>query len=144
MTVQMIFLAFFGGAAYFTAHAVKEWGLPPELGILVGVAGATFLGLIIGFLAIRRQGIYSTMITLALSQMFFFFCLQAPFTHGEDGIQNIPRGHLFGFIDLQEPLYMYFFVLSVFLAGMLLMAYNTWRTVRVAKPAQYDAAAQIA
>jgi len=95
------------------------------LGILVGVAGAAFLGLIIGFLAIRRQGIYSTMITLALSQMFFFFCLQAPFTHGEDGIQNIPRGHLFGFIDLQEPLYMYFFVLSVFLAGMLLI----WRVI---------------
>ncbi len=117
--------AFFGGAAYFTAHAVKEWGLPPELGILVGVAGAAFLGLIIGFLAIRRQGIYSTMITLALSQMFFFFCLQAPFTHGEDGIQNVPRGHLLGFIDLQEPLYMYFFVLSVFLAGMLLI----WRVI---------------
>ena len=104
--------AFFGGSAYFTAHAVKEWGLTPELGILVGVAGAAFLGLIIGFLAIRRQGIYSTMITLALSQMFFFFCLQASFTHGEDGIQNIPRGHLFGLIDLEEPLYMYFFVLS--------------------------------
>src|SRR5688572_15124937 len=67
--------AFFGGAAYFTAHSVKEWGFPPELGILVGVAGAAFLGLIIGFFAIRRQGIYSTMITLALSQMFFFFCL---------------------------------------------------------------------
>lgn len=117
--------AFFGGAAYFTAHAVKEWGLTPELGILVGVAGAAFLGLIIGFLAIRRQGIYSTMITLALSQMFFFFCLQASFTHGEDGIQNIPRGHLFGLIDLEEPLYMYFFVLSVFLAGMLLI----WRVI---------------
>ncbi|MCQ4254900.1 branched-chain amino acid ABC transporter permease [Stutzerimonas stutzeri] len=116
--------AFFGGAAYFTAHAVKEWGLSPELGILVGVAGAAFLGLIIGFLAIRRQGIYSTMITLALSQMFFF-CLQASFTHGEDGIQNIPRGHLFGLIDLEEPLYMYFFVLSVFLAGMLLI----WRVI---------------
>ena len=117
--------AFFGGSAYFTAHAVKEWGLTPELGILVGVAGAAFLGLIIGFLAIRRQGIYSTMITLALSQMFFFFCLQASFTPGEDGIQNIPRGHLFGLIDLEEPLYMYFFVLSVFLAGMLLI----WRVI---------------
>lgn len=117
--------AFFGGAAYFTAHAVKEWGLPPELGILVGVAGAAVLGLIIGFLAIRRQGIYSTMITLALSQMFFFFCLQAPFTHGEDGIQNIPRGRLFGFIDLAEPLYMYFFVLAVFLAGMFVI----WRVI---------------
>ncbi len=117
--------AFFGGGAYFTAHAVKEWGLTPELGILVGVAGAALLGLVIGFLAIRRQGIYSTMITLALSQMFFFFCLQAPFTHGEDGIQNIPRGRLFGLLDLAEPLYMYFFVLTVFLAGLLVI----WRVI---------------
>ncbi|MEG4316743.1 branched-chain amino acid ABC transporter permease [Pseudomonas sp. FIP_A4] len=117
--------AFFGGGAYFTAHAVKEWGLTPELGILVGVAGAALLGVVIGFLAIRRQGIYSTMITLALSQMFFFFCLQAPFTHGEDGIQNIPRGRLFGLLDLAEPLYMYFFVLTVFLAGLLVI----WRVI---------------
>ncbi|MCQ4257228.1 branched-chain amino acid ABC transporter permease [Stutzerimonas stutzeri] len=117
--------AFFGGAAYFTAHAVKEWGLTPELGILVGVVGAAVLGVVIGFLAIRRQGIYSTMITLALSQMFFFFCLQAPFTHGEDGIQGIPRGHLFGLIDLKEPLSMYFFVLTVFLLGMLAI----WRII---------------
>ncbi|MCQ4307186.1 branched-chain amino acid ABC transporter permease [Pseudomonas stutzeri] len=117
--------AFFGGAAYFTAHAVKEWGLTPELGILVGVVGAAFLGLVIGFLAIRRQGIYSTMITLALSQMFFFFCLQAPFTHGEDGIQGVPRGHLFGLIDLKEPLSMYFFVLTVFLLGLLAI----WRII---------------
>lgn len=117
--------AFFGGAAYFTAHAVKEWGLTPELGILVGMVGAAFLGLVIGFLAIRRQGIYSTMITLALSQMFFFFCLQAPFTRGEDGIQGIPRGHLFGLIDLKEPLNMYFFVLTVFLLGMLAV----WRII---------------
>ena len=85
--------AFFGGAAYVTAHAVKVWGLTPELGILLGVAGAALLGLVVGFFAIRRQGIYFSMITLALSQMFFFFCLQAPFTHGEDGIQGVPRGH---------------------------------------------------
>ncbi|WP_414718319.1 branched-chain amino acid ABC transporter permease [Stutzerimonas nosocomialis] len=117
--------AFFGGAAYFTAHAVKEWGFSPELGILVGVAGAALLGLVIGFLAIRRQGIYSTMITLALAQMFFFFCLQAPFTHGEDGIQGVPRGHLLGLIDLNEPLNMYFFVLAVFLLGLLLI----WRII---------------
>ncbi|MBA1273266.1 branched-chain amino acid ABC transporter permease [Stutzerimonas azotifigens] len=117
--------AFFGGAAYFTAHAVKEWGLSPELGILVGVAGAALLGLVIGFLAIRRQGIYSTMITLALAQMFFFFCLQAPFTHGEDGIQGIPRGRLLGLIDLAEPLNMYFFVLAVFLLALLLI----WRII---------------
>jgi branched-chain amino acid transport system permease protein len=117
--------AFFGGAAYFTAHSVKVWGLTPELGILVGVAGAAVLGLVIGFLAIRRQGIYSTMITLALSQMFFFFCLQAPFTFGEDGIQGIPRGHLFGLIDLNQPLNMYFFVLAVFLLGMFII----WRII---------------
>ena len=117
--------AFFGGSAYFTAHAVKEWGLSPELGVLVGVAGASLLGLVIGFLAIRRQGIYSTMITLALSQMFFFFCLQASFTHGEDGIQNVPRGRLFGLIDLSQPLFMYFFVLSAFLAGLFVI----WRVI---------------
>jgi branched-chain amino acid transport system permease protein len=117
--------AFFGGSAYFTAHAVKEWGLSPELGVLVGVAGTSLLGLVIGFLAIRRQGIYSTMITLALSQMFFFFCLQAPFTHGEDGIQNVPRGRLFGLIDLSQPLFMYFFVLSAFLAGLFVI----WRVI---------------
>lgn len=111
--------AFFGGAAYFTAHAVKEWGLTPELGIIVGVIGAALLGLVIGFLAIRRQGIYFSMITLALSQMFAFFCLQAKFTHGEDGIQGVPRGHLFGVIDLNAPLAMYFFVLAVFLIGVL-------------------------
>ncbi|RCW79174.1 amino acid/amide ABC transporter membrane protein 2 (HAAT family) [Phyllobacterium bourgognense] len=117
--------AFFGGAAYFTAHAVKEWGLPTELGILVGVLGATILGLIIGFFAIRRQGIYSTMITLALAQMFAFFCLQASFTHGEDGIQGVPRGYLLGFIDLNQPLNMYFFVLAVFLIGMFII----WRII---------------
>ena len=117
--------AFFGGAAYFTAHAVKEWGFPTELGILVGVAGAAILGLIIGFFAIRRQGIYSTMITLALAQMFAFFCLQASFTHGEDGIQGVPRGHLLGFIDLNQPLNMYFFVLAVFLIGMFIV----WRII---------------
>jgi branched-chain amino acid transport system permease protein len=116
---------FFGGAAYFTAHAVKEWGWPPEFGILLGVAGAAALGLIMGAIAIRRQGIYFAMITLALSQMFFFFCLQAGFTKGEDGIQSVPRGVLFGFIDLSQPLNMYFFVLGVFLIGMAII----WRFV---------------
>ena len=75
--------AFFGGAAYFTAHAVKEWGVPPELGVLLGVVGAALLGAVVGFFAIRRQGIYFAMITLALAQMVYFFCLQAPFTGGE-------------------------------------------------------------
>ncbi|RDW13875.1 branched-chain amino acid ABC transporter permease [Paracoccus thiocyanatus] len=113
--------AFFGGAAYFTAHAVKVWGWPPELGLLLGVAGAAALGLVMGAIAIRRQGIYFAMITLALSQMFFFFCLQAPFTHGEDGIQSVPRGHLFGLIDLNRPMNMYYFVLAVFLVGLLII-----------------------
>jgi branched-chain amino acid transport system permease protein len=109
--------AFFGGAAYVTAHAVKEWGLTPELGILAGVAAAALLGLLFGYLAIRRQGIYFAMVTLALSQMLYFVFLQAPFTGGEDGIQAVPRGHLFGLIDLSRPLAMYYFVLAVFLAG---------------------------
>ncbi|MDU0362384.1 branched-chain amino acid ABC transporter permease [Rhizobium sp. 25PS6] len=116
---------FFGGAAYFTAYTVKAWGLPPELGILIGVAGAAFLGLVMGFFAIRRQGIYFAMITLALSQMFFFFCLQAEFTEGEDGIQSVPRGHLFGFIDLNSSTNMYYFVLAVFLVGILII----WRFI---------------
>ncbi len=117
--------AFFGGAAYFTAHAVKEWGVTPEIGLVVGVFGAAVLGLAIGFLAIRRQGIYFAMVTLALSQMFFFFCVQAPFTHGEDGLQGVPRGHLFGVIDLGGTLTMYYFVLAVFLIGL----FAIWRIV---------------
>ncbi|ASS59282.1 branched-chain amino acid ABC transporter permease (plasmid) [Rhizobium leguminosarum] len=116
---------FFGGAAYFTAYTVKAWGLPPELGILIGVVGAAFLGLVMGFFAIRRQGIYFAMITLALSQMFFFFCLQAEFTEGEDGIQSVPRGHLFGFIDLNSSTNMYYFVLAVFIIGVLII----WRFI---------------
>ncbi|MDO1585368.1 branched-chain amino acid ABC transporter permease [Rhizobium oryzicola] len=116
---------FFGGAAYFTAHAVKEWGLSPELGILVGVAGAALLGLIMGYFAIRRQGIYFAMITLALSQMFFFFCLQAKFTHGEDGIQSVPRGHFFGLLDLNDSLSMYYTVTAIFVGGLFLI----WRFV---------------
>src|SRR5437868_280406 len=91
---------FFGAAAYFTAHAVKVWGWEPLAGILLGMAGAALLGFVMGFFAIRRQGIYFAMITLALSQMFFFFCVQAPFTEGEDGIQGVPRGLLFGVLDL--------------------------------------------
>jgi branched-chain amino acid transport system permease protein len=109
--------AFFGGASYITAHAAKVWGLPPELAILVGVAVAAGLGTVFGYLTIRRQGIYFAMITLAFAQMVFFFCLQAKFTGGEDGIQAVPRGHLLGFIDLNQPLVMYYFVLAVFLFG---------------------------
>jgi branched-chain amino acid transport system permease protein len=113
--------AYLGSAGYVTAHVAKVWGWPPELAILLGVATVALLGLAIGALAIRRQGIYFAMITLALAQMLFFFCLQAPFTHGEDGIQAVPRGTLFGFLDLRNTLVMYYVVLAVFLAGFLLI-----------------------
>ena len=109
--------AFFGSAAYVTAHTVKVWGLPPELGILAGAAAATFLGAGVGWLAIRRQGIYFAMITLALAQMVYFVALQARFTGGEDGIQAVPRGKLVGVVDLGDTLTMYYFVLAVFLIG---------------------------
>ncbi|MBM6592862.1 branched-chain amino acid ABC transporter permease [Microvirga pudoricolor] len=117
--------AFFGGAAYFTAHAVKEWGWEPLTGILLGVAGAAGIGLVVGFLAIRRQGIYFSMITLALGQMFAFICLQVPFTHGEDGIQGVPRGRMLGIFDLSEPLTMYYVTLAIFLFGF----FAIWRIV---------------
>jgi branched-chain amino acid transport system permease protein len=113
--------AFFGFAAYVTGHAAKVWGLGPELSILLGALSAAGLGLVFGGIAIRRQGIYFAMVTLALAQMLYFFCLQAPFTHGEDGIQAIPRGFLFGVIDLNDSLAMYYFVLAVFVLGFLLI-----------------------
>jgi branched-chain amino acid transport system permease protein len=112
---------FLGTAGYVTAHAAKVWGLPPEVAILAGTAASAALGVLTGLIAIRRQGIYFAMITLALAQMMFFFYLQAPFTHGEDGIQAVPRGKLFGFIDLSQPLAMYFTTLAIFLAGFLLI-----------------------
>ena len=112
---------FFGTASYVTAHAAKVWGFPPEAAILAGTAAATLLGAITGVLAIRRQGIYFAMITLALAQMLYFFYLQAPFTGGEDGIQAVPRGKLFGVIDLQHTHTLYFVVLAIFLAGFLLI-----------------------
>jgi branched-chain amino acid transport system permease protein len=113
--------AFLGSAGYVTAHAAKVWGWPPELAILLGTATAALLGLAIGALAIRRQGIYFAMITLALAQMLFFFCLQAPFTHGEDGIQAVPRGTLLGLLDLRSTLVMYYVVLAIFLGGFLII-----------------------
>jgi branched-chain amino acid transport system permease protein len=113
--------AYLGSAGYVTAHAAKVWGWPPELAILLGTATAAVLGLAIGALAIRRQGIYFAMITLALAQMLFFFCLQAPFTHGEDGIQAVPRGTLLGLLDLRSTLVMYYVVLAIFLGGFLLI-----------------------
>ncbi len=93
---------FLGTAGYVSAHALKVWGLPPELGIVVGTVGAAALGVVTGFVAIRRQGIYFAMITLALSQLLYFIYLQTPFTHGEDGIQGIPQGQLFGIFDLVQ------------------------------------------
>jgi branched-chain amino acid transport system permease protein len=113
--------AFFGSAAYITAHTAKVWGLPPELAILAGVAVAAGLGALFGYLTIRRQGIYFAMITLAFAQMVYFFCVQAKFTGGEDGIQAVPRGHLLGFIDLNNTYAMYYFVLAVFLFGFWLI-----------------------
>jgi branched-chain amino acid transport system permease protein len=112
---------FLGTAGYVSAHAAKEWGAPPELAILAGTAASAVLGLVSGALAIRRQGIYFAMITLALAQMIFFFCLQTPFTHGEDGIQAVPRGKLFGLIDLAGTLTMYYVVLAIFLGAFLLI-----------------------
>jgi branched-chain amino acid transport system permease protein len=112
---------FFGWSAYVTAHAAKEWGLTPELAILAGVALAAFMGGVVGWLAIRRQGIYFAMITLALAQLMFFLAVQAPFTHGEDGVQGVPRGHLFGLIDLNNMMNMYYFVLAVFVAALLFL-----------------------
>lgn len=113
--------AFLGGSAYMTGHALKVWAVTPEIGLLLGTLGGGLLGLIVGFFAIRRQGIYSTMITLALAQMLFFVCLQAPFTGGEDGLQGVPRGKLFGIIDLQNDLTMYYLVLVVVVAAFMLI-----------------------
>jgi branched-chain amino acid transport system permease protein len=112
---------FFGWASYVTAYAAKSWGWPPELAIIVGTAAAAVLGVVAGSLAIRRQGIYFAMITLALAQMLYFFALQAKFTGGEDGIQGVPRGHLFGVFDLSNEMTMYLFIVVVFLAGFLLI-----------------------
>ncbi len=113
--------AYFGGASYVAAHAAKVWGLTPELSLLLGVGAAALLGLVIGSLAIRRQGIYFAMITLAFAQMVFFFAIQASFTGGEDGIQSVPRGDLFGLISLRSDMSLYFFVLAITLGGILLI-----------------------
>ncbi|MGF7005291.1 branched-chain amino acid transport system permease protein [Aminobacter sp. BE322] len=109
--------AFYGASAYVTAHAAAAWGLPTELCILMGVAVATAIGALFGWMAIRRQGLYFAMITLALAQIIYFYAIQAPWTHGEDGIQSVPRGTLFGVIDLSNTLNMYYVTLVVFLVG---------------------------
>ena len=112
---------FLGTAGYVCAHAAKEWGWPPEAAILIGTAASAALGVVAGIIAIRRQGIYFAMITLALAQMVFFFYLQTPFTHGEDGIQSVPRGTLLGVLDLRSTLVMYYVVLVIFIAAFLLI-----------------------
>ena len=110
---------YFGWASYLAAHSAKVWGFPPELAILTGTLTATGLGIVAGALAIRRQGIYFAMITLALAQMMFFFAVQAKFTGGEDGIQSVPRGKMFGVLNLADQATMYVVVVVIFLAGFL-------------------------
>jgi branched-chain amino acid transport system permease protein len=112
---------FLGFAGYTAAHAAKVWGLTPELAILAGTAASCALGAVSGLIAIRRQGIYFAMITLALAQMVYFFCVQVPFTHGEDGIQAVPRGRLAGVVDLSDVTAMYGMVFAIFIGGFLLV-----------------------
>jgi len=112
---------FMGSASYVTAYAMKAWGLPPLIGILAGTGVAAVLGVAFGWLAIRRQGIYFAMVTLALSQMVYFYAVESKYTGGEDGIQAVPRGMLLGLIDLNRPLAMYYFVLAVFIIGFAII-----------------------
>ena len=112
---------FLGTAGYICAFTAKEWGFPTEVAILAGTAASAALGAMVGVLAIRRQGIYFAMVTLAIAQLMYFLYLQTPFTHGEDGIQSVPRGKILGIIDLSQPLAMYYTVLVVFIAAFLLI-----------------------
>jgi branched-chain amino acid transport system permease protein len=112
--------AFFGSAGYVTGHALTVLGLPTGLGIVLGVAAGALVGLVIGALAIRRQGIYFAMITLALAQMVYFACLRSPYTHGEDGLQGVPRGTLLG-LDLSNDLVLYYVVLAIAIGGFALI-----------------------
>ncbi len=113
--------AFFGGAGYITGYALQNMGLPTEVGLLAGTGFAALIGLLMGILAIRRQGIYFTMITLALAQMLYFVFLQTPFTGGEDGLQGVPRGTLLGMLNLENDLTMYYLVLAITIAGFALI-----------------------
>lgn len=113
--------AFFGAAAYITGYTIEAWGFSPLPGIIVGALFAAVLGYLVGVLAIRRKGIYFTMITLALAQIVYFFAVQLPFTGGENGLQGIPRGYLLGIIDLSQPFAMYYFVAAIFLIGFLII-----------------------
>jgi len=114
--------AFFGSAAYITGWFIKSQHWTPELGLLVGTVGAGLIGLIVGLVAIRRQGIYFAMITLAIAQMVYFVCLQAPFTGGEDGLQGVPRGNLVGLFPLESDLALYYFVAAVFVLSFMFIA----------------------
>jgi len=114
--------AFFGGAAYMAGYSMKFWGVTPELGLLLGTVVGGLMGWVAGWLSIRRQGIYFAMITLALAQMVYFICLQAPFTGGEDGLQAVPRGKLFGVLDLSDDLTMYYVTLVIAAIGFVLIA----------------------
>jgi len=113
--------AFFGSAGYVAGHALTVWGVPPELALVLGTVAGALIGLVMGMLAIRRQGIYFSMITLALAQVVYFVALKSPLTHGEDGLQGVPRGRLFGAIDLSNDLAMYFVVLAIAIAGFALI-----------------------
>jgi branched-chain amino acid transport system permease protein len=113
--------AFFGMGSYVTAWTMKTWHVDASIAIIFGGLTGAVLGFFLGFLAIRRSGIYFAMITLALAQMVYFFCLEAPFTGGEDGIQQVPRGHLFGVINLNNDMTMYWVTAAVFLMGFLLV-----------------------
>ena len=113
--------AFFGGAGYIAGYVLRDMGLPFELAILAGVGGGALIGLVMGALAIRRSGIYFSMITLALAQMVSYAALRAPFTGGEDGLQGVPRGKLFGVVDLGNDVTMYYVVLAIFVAGFALI-----------------------
>ncbi|RFO99000.1 branched-chain amino acid ABC transporter permease [Rhodoferax lacus] len=111
--------AFMGSAAYVTGWLIRSAGWSPELGLLAGTLGAGALGLLVGLVAIRRQGIYFAMVTLAMAQMIYFICLQVPFTGGEDGLQGVPRGKLLGLLPLDNDLVMYFLVLAIFVGVFL-------------------------
>ena len=113
--------AFLGTGGYVTGSLMINSGLGPEIAMILGTLAGGLLGAIFGKLAVRREGIYFAMVTLALAQLVFFFYLQAPFTNGEDGLQGVPRGHFLGFIDLSDNLIMYYFVLAVFIAGLSLI-----------------------
>lgn len=118
--------AFFGGSAYLAGYAIKELGFPPLLGIASGTAFGALMGYAVGVLAVRRQGIYFSMVTLALAQMLYFVWLQAPFTHGEDGLQGIPRGQLVPGVSLDNNITLYYVVFAVFMLGFVFV----WRVVK--------------